>query len=47
MLLYEDGEYYDAAVYQVFDAISIELASTQSDEVDPVRVDWSLVNFDG
>lgn len=45
--MYDEGEYYNAVAYDVFDAISVELASTQSDDVEPIRVDWSLVNFDG
>ena len=40
-----DGE--DVGVYDVFDTINIQLASTITDELEPITVEWSLVNFDG
>ena len=40
-----DGE--DVGVYDVFDTIDIQLASTITDELEPITVEWSLVNFDG
>ena len=40
----EDGT---EAQYQVFEAIEINLSSTESEQVVPIRVDWSLKSFDG
>ena len=39
-----DGE--DVGVYDVFDTINIQLASTITDELEPVTVQWSLVDFE-
>ena len=40
-----DGD--NVGVYDVFDTINIQLDSTITDEVEPVTVEWTLVNFDG
>jgi len=37
----------DASVYQVFETISIMLKSSEFDEAEPVKVDWTMVDFDG
>ena len=47
IILYEEGEYYSAAVYEIHDAISIQLVSEQVDDVEPIRLDWSIIDFDG
>ena len=33
--------------YEVFDAINIRLTSSEFDDIEPVKVDWSLKNFNG
>lgn len=33
--------------YEVFEAISIKLSSSESDDIEPINVDWSLKNFNG
>jgi len=35
------------AVYQVFDTIDIMLKSSEFEEAEPVKVDWTMVDFDG
>lgn len=40
-----DGD--NVGVYDVFSTISIQLDSTISDELEPVTVEWTIVNFDG
>ena len=40
-----DGD--TVGVYDVFSTISIQLDSTISDELEPVTVEWTIVNFDG
>lgn len=37
----------DSGFYEVFDAIEIQLISSQSDLVAPKSIDWSLKDFDG
>lgn len=37
----------EGAVYEVFDMLEIELTSSDSEDADPVHVDWSLSKFDG
>ena len=34
-------------LYNVFDTMGITLTSDEDDEVEPVPVDWHLVNFNG
>ena len=35
------------ALYDVVETLSIQLSSTESDNVEPVTVGWTLVDFDG
>jgi hypothetical protein len=37
----------NASVYQVFDTINIMLISSEFEEAEPVKVDWTMVDFDG
>ena len=33
--------------YEVFEAIEIKLSSTEYDDLEPIKVDWSLKSFTG
>jgi len=37
----------DAAVYKVYDTISIVLQSSEPDLAEPIKVDWKLIDFNG
>ena len=45
--LYDDHDSSKASRYEVFKMIEIQLSSSVYDNVDPVPVSWSLLDFDG
>ena len=46
-MLYDDGTVEQAEKYEVFKMIDIQLTSTIQDDIDPVSVNWTLLDFDG
>ena len=46
-LIYDDGNYYSAAVYEVFDAINMEMGSSLDEDIEPIKLGFSIVGFDG
>ena len=45
--LFKDDDPEDIAAYDVYKIIEIQLTSTVNDTVDPVPVNWFLLDFDG
>ena len=35
------------ALYDVVDTLSIQMSSSEVDTIEPVNVEWTLVDFDG
>ena len=46
VFLSEDGGVASDEVYELFDVIELTLASTKSDDIEPIQVDWSDINID-
>ena len=46
-MLYKDQDIETAVLYEVFEAVELQLTSLESDEVDPVKVDYEMKEFDG